>query len=55
MRFYKTVFPGDSVIFNAVILDYRHGLWRVMGEGKVEGQVCINAEMTFVMDNNRFK
>lgn len=48
LRFFKTVFPGDCVIYRAEIIKNRHGLWSVNGEGMVEGEVCINAEMTFV-------
>lgn len=48
LRFFKAVFPGDSIIYKAEIIRNRHGLWSVSGEGTVEGEVCINAEMTFV-------
>lgn len=51
LRFFKAVFPGDCVIYKAEIIKNRHGLWSVNGEGTVEGQVCINAEMTFVKNN----
>lgn len=51
LRFFKAVFPGDCVIYRAEIIKNRHGLWSVSGEGTVEGETCINAEMTFVNGN----
>ena len=53
LRFLKTVFPGDCVVFNAKIIKNRHGFWYVNGEGKMEGQICISAEMTFVSERTR--
>lgn len=48
LRFFKAVFPGDCVTYRVGDLKNRHGLWSVSGEGAVEGETCINAEMTFV-------
>lgn len=51
LRFFKAVVPGDCVTYRAEIIKNRHGLWSVNGEGVLEGQVCISAEMTFVNGN----
>lgn len=51
LRFFKKAVPGDCVTYRAEIIKNRHGLWSVNGEGVLEGQVCISAEMTFVNGN----
>ena len=48
LRFFKTVFPGDSLLCRVEIMKERLGLIYVNGEGVVDGKVCISAEMTFV-------
>lgn len=48
LRFFRAVVPGDCIVYKAEIIKNRHGLWTVNGEGTVEGQACISAEMTFV-------
>lgn len=53
LRFYKPVVPGDLVVFKAEITKYRHGVWTVSGEGEVNGQICIDSEMSFVNKNDR--
>lgn len=51
LRFLKTVFPGDCMVCRVNVIQNRHGLISIRGEGTVNEQVCINAEMTFMMRN----
>ncbi|RIH89113.1 3-hydroxyacyl-ACP dehydratase FabZ [Calidithermus roseus] len=48
-RFRKPVTPGDSLILEGELLQYRRGLGKVKVEAKVEGEVRAEATLTFVL------
>jgi 3-hydroxyacyl-[acyl-carrier-protein] dehydratase len=50
-RFRKPVTPGDSLILEGELLQYRRGLGKVRVEAKVEGEVRAEATLTFVLRN----
>ncbi len=50
-RFRKPVTPGDSLILEGELLQYRRGLGKVKVEAKVEGEVRAEATLTFVLRN----
>jgi 3-hydroxyacyl-[acyl-carrier-protein] dehydratase len=50
-RFRKPVTPGDSLILEGELLQYRRGLGKVRVEAKVEGEIRAEATLTFVLRN----
>ncbi|WP_027894313.1 3-hydroxyacyl-ACP dehydratase FabZ [Calidithermus chliarophilus] len=50
-RFRKPVTPGDSLLLEGELLQYRRGLGKVRVEAKVEGEVRAEATLTFVLRN----
>ncbi|RIH76622.1 3-hydroxyacyl-[acyl-carrier-protein] dehydratase FabZ [Calidithermus terrae] len=50
-RFRKPVTPGDSLILEGELLQYRRGLGKVRVEAKVEGEVRAEATLAFVLRN----
>lgn len=48
-RFKKPVVPGDTLIFEGELLNYRRGLGKVKVEAKVEGELRAEAVITFVL------
>lgn len=48
-RFRKPVTPGDSLILEGELLQYRRGLGKVRVEARVEGEIRAEATLTFVL------
>ncbi|MER3443287.1 MAG: 3-hydroxyacyl-[acyl-carrier-protein] dehydratase FabZ [Meiothermus sp.] len=48
-RFRKPVTPGDSLLLEGELLQYRRGLGKVRVEAKVEGEVRAEATLAFVL------
>jgi 3-hydroxyacyl-[acyl-carrier-protein] dehydratase len=48
-RFKKPVVPGDTVIFEGELLNYRRGLGKVAVKALVEGELRAEAQLTFVL------
>ena len=48
-KFKKPVVPGDTLIFEGELLNYRRGLGKVKVEAKVEGELRAEATLTFVL------
>ena len=45
VRFRRPVVPGDQLVMTLDLLSARHGLIRVKGEARVDGQLCCEAEL----------
>jgi 3-hydroxyacyl-[acyl-carrier-protein] dehydratase len=48
-RFKKPVIPGDTLILEGELLNYRRGLGKVRVEARVEGELRAEATLTFVL------
>ncbi|MBF6596229.1 MAG: 3-hydroxyacyl-ACP dehydratase FabZ [Thermaceae bacterium] len=48
-RFKKPVVPGDTLILEGQLLQYRRGLGKVKVEAKVDGELRAEAHLTFVL------
>jgi beta-hydroxyacyl-ACP dehydratase FabZ len=48
-RFRRPVVPGDTVRFEVEILQARRQVWRMRGEGSVDGKLVADAEMSCVV------
>jgi beta-hydroxyacyl-ACP dehydratase FabZ len=48
-RFRRPVVPGDTVRFEVEILQARRQIWRMRGEGSVDGKLVADAEMSCVV------
>lgn len=48
-RFKKPVVPGDVLILEGELLNYRRGVGKVKVEARVEGEVRAEARLTFVL------
>jgi beta-hydroxyacyl-ACP dehydratase FabZ len=48
-RFRRPVVPGDTVRFEVEILQVRRQIWRMRGEGSVDGKLVADAEMSCVV------
>ena len=53
VRFRKTVIPGDSLLLKASLIKRRKDIWKIMGEGRVNGNLVCEAElMAMITDRN---
>jgi len=48
-RFRRPVVPGDTVRFEVEILQVRRQIWRMRGEGSVDGKLVADAEISCVV------
>ncbi|MER3484204.1 MAG: 3-hydroxyacyl-[acyl-carrier-protein] dehydratase FabZ [Meiothermus sp.] len=48
-RFKKPVLPGDTLILEGELLNYRRGVGKVKVEAKVDGELRAEASLTFVL------
>lgn len=44
-RFRRPVVPGDQVVFSVTWIGKKQSIVRVRGEARVDGQLCVEAEM----------
>lgn len=44
-RFRRPVVPGDQLVFTVELLSARHGMVKMKGEARVDGQLCAEAEV----------
>lgn len=48
-RFKRPVVPGDTLILEGELLNYRRGIGKVKVEARVEGELRAEAQLTFVL------
>jgi 3-hydroxyacyl-[acyl-carrier-protein] dehydratase len=45
VKFRRPVIPGDALDLSVQVLHRRGNVWRLRGEGRVDGRVCASAEL----------
>ena len=49
LRFFRVVRPGETILFHCALMDDRMGIYKITGNGRVNGEMCISATMSFAL------